>query len=107
VALQDFEDVEAASQLMATSKDQGISIQGELLRFEFSFAPLAMGQSHAGSIHDWICPNCQATNFSRFVCPGRSPQEYNVYQGVSVLRFVALKVLWVSSCIHGCVGLGT
>jgi hypothetical protein len=88
VAWQDFEDVEAASQVMAASKDQGISIQGELLRFEYSFAPLAMGQSHAGSIHDWVCPNCQATNFARLNSPRSPAAGVDIYQKVLVLWFV-------------------
>lgn len=65
--LQECDSVETATRVMDVSRDRGISVHGELLRFEYSTAPQPPGGAAASSALDWVCPQCQATNFSRYV----------------------------------------
>eukprot|EP00884_Botryococcus_braunii_P004308 jgi/Botrbrau1/13879/Bobra.0056s0111.1 len=65
----DCESVETATRVMDVSRDRGLSIHGELIRFEYSVAPQPGNFAASGSSMDWICPQCDATNFSRrFAC---------------------------------------
>lgn len=65
--LQDFDSIEAATEMMESEAAEHLQLMGQRLQFEYSVSPQpahADGSSEQ-SLLDWICSMCQAVNFSR------------------------------------------
>ena len=65
--LQDFASVEEAEDVFEAGMDDPFTLEGELLRLDYSHNPppvAAQGHTDQGP-SDWICDMCQQVNFSR------------------------------------------
>jgi hypothetical protein len=67
-APQDFETVEAASEVMETEARYSLQLDGQRVMADYSLGGGAgAGAGGAAGIMDWVCAMCSAQNFARWV----------------------------------------
>ena len=68
-AMQDFMSVEAAEEVFEAGMDDPFTMEGEVLRLDYSHNPPPAAAQAAidQGPSDWVCDMCQAVNFSRCV----------------------------------------
>lgn len=63
-AFVDFQGIEDAINLMAY-QNKTLFIDGRTVQLEYSTTPAPVAAPGGGTFKDWICPQCNATNFAR------------------------------------------
>ncbi|KAK9840504.1 hypothetical protein WJX74_010975 [Apatococcus lobatus] len=97
-AFMDFVSVEAAQEVFEAGMDDPFTLEGEVLRLDYSHnpPPAAAQAANDQGLSDWICDMCQAVNFSRrpecFQCSTPRPSRPRRLQHSSETPSQILKV---------------
>ena len=64
--LQEFDSLESAQEIMESDLRYQFNLDGALLRLDYSHGAQPAAAVSASASSDWICPGCNAVNFSRW-----------------------------------------
>ena len=80
VQVQEFVRVECAQQIMESDLRYQFNLDGAPLRLDYSHGAQPAAAVSASASSDWICPGCNAVNFSRWACCLSSHLTLFIYQ---------------------------